>query len=55
MTYNANDPDDLPNPDMNMPLERYHSSQANKNCRHYKLLDKFCFLITMNKQSSVLY
>jgi hypothetical protein len=44
MTYNGNDPDDLPNPDLIMPLERYHNNHDNKHCRQYKLLDKYLFL-----------
>jgi hypothetical protein len=36
--YDANDPSDVPNPDLITPLERYQNNHRNKNCRQYKLL-----------------
>jgi hypothetical protein len=40
--YNANDPNDTPNPDLITPLERYHINHADKNCGQYKLLGVYC-------------
>jgi hypothetical protein len=36
--YNANDHNEVPNPDLITTLERYHNNHENKNCRQYKLL-----------------
>ncbi len=36
--YDANDPTEIPNPDLITPLEPYHSNHEDRNCRQYKLL-----------------
>jgi hypothetical protein len=38
LVYNANDPDEVPKPDLITTLERYHNNHENKSCRQYKLL-----------------
>jgi hypothetical protein len=38
IVYDANDPNELQNPNLITPLERYHNNHADKNCRQYKLL-----------------
>jgi hypothetical protein len=36
--YDANDPNELRNPDLVTPHERYHNNHIDKNCSQYKLL-----------------
>ncbi len=38
LVYNANYPDEVPNPDLITTLERYHNNHEEKRCRQYKLL-----------------